>query len=91
MLATLPWGWKLVTVGSGQRRRARRGLVRVPLAGVLLLLLAGAISCGGGASGGTTQSNPGTPTGSYSLTVTATVTSGATTLKHNLTLTLNVQ
>ncbi|MGB9464813.1 MAG: hypothetical protein WBR10_06845 [Candidatus Acidiferrum sp.] len=61
-------------------------------AAVLIALLAITITSGGCANGNTPPpANPGTPTGSYNLTVTATLTSGATTLKHNLTLTLNVQ
>jgi len=56
----------------------------------LAALLTLAVSCGGGGNA-TTPSNPGTPTGSYSLTITATLTSGAASLKHNLSLTLNVQ
>jgi len=59
----------------------------------LALMLVAAIwlpSCGGGSST-TTPPNPGTPAGTYSLTVTATMTSGATTLTHNLSLTLKVQ
>ena len=59
----------------------------------LPLVLATVMSaCGGGTSGGGAgPSNPGTPAGTYSITVSATFTSGPTTLKHNLTLTLKVE
>ena len=58
-----------------------------PLLGVLLLLgVAGAISgCGGGSSG--SSSTPGTPTGSYTVTVTGT--SGSITQTTSVSLTVN--
>jgi VCBS repeat-containing protein len=48
-------------------------------------------ACGGGGGGGGGGGNPGTPAGTYTLAVTATVTSGTATLTHqtNLTLTVN--
>jgi FG-GAP-like repeat/Protein of unknown function (DUF1573)/FG-GAP repeat len=69
--------------------RRPRGLepVRLRLVTALLfvaLLATGALtSCGGGP-------HPGTPAGTYNLTVTARVTSGSATLTHNTTLTLTV-
>src|SRR5439155_11941200 len=58
----------------------------------LPLMLAIVMSaCGGGGGSGGGPSNPGTPAGTYSITVGATFTSGSTTLKHNLTLSLNVE
>jgi VCBS repeat protein/HYDIN/CFA65/VesB family protein/centrosomal CEP192-like protein len=54
----------------------------------LLLLSLGWTACGGG--GSTESHNPGTPTGTYSLTVSAMYTSGSTTLKHDVTLKLTV-
>jgi outer membrane protein assembly factor BamB len=65
-----------------------------PLSPVLLVLgatvLAAALwaSCGGGASGRMT--NPGTPTGSYTLTVTGSSAYNSTTLTHSVTLQLVV-
>ena len=58
-----------------------------PLAGALLLVLLWA-ACGGGGGGG--GGNPGTPLGTYTLTVTGTVTTGSDNLNHGLTLTLKV-
>jgi uncharacterized YccA/Bax inhibitor family protein len=58
------------------------------LAAMLLMALVWA-GCGGG--GSPVVHNPGTPAGTYSLTVTGTVTSGSNTLKHNLTLNLTVR
>jgi hypothetical protein len=40
--------------------------------------------------GGTVTSNPGTPAGTYTLTVTGTTGSGTSTLSHSVILTLNV-
>jgi hypothetical protein len=52
-----------------------------------MLGLALSASCGGsGATGGA----GGTPAGTYTLTVTGTMTSGTTTLQHNVALTLTV-
>jgi len=56
----------------------------VPLASGLLLTLALA-GCGGG-----TPSNPGTPAGTYTLTVTGSMGSGSATLSHSVMLTLTV-
>ncbi len=61
----------------------------VLLASGLLLTLALA-GCGGGSSVSTPPSNPGTPAGTYTLTVTGSTGSGAATLSHSVTLTLNV-
>ena len=77
-------------VGAWPRRSGPLRVIQVAGAVALAALLTLAVSCGGGGNA-TTPSNPGTPTGSYSLTITATLTSGAASLKHNLSLTLNVQ
>jgi len=51
-------------------------------------------ACGGGSVGGggasNPPSNPGTPAGSYNLTVTGSVTSGSSILQHSMTLSLTV-
>ncbi len=55
---------------------------------VLLLTLLWA-ACGGG--GTTTVHNPGTQAGTYSLTLTGTVTAGSNTLQHSITVKVTVQ
>ena len=63
------------------RVSCRRSNIVLLIAALLLLLaLAG---CGGGG-------NPGTPPGTYSLTVTGTVGSGSSALTHGVAVTLNV-
>jgi subtilase family serine protease len=74
-------------VFSGNRRRTVRGLRLLSLIAVLALSTLWMPACGGGSS---TPSNPGTPTGMSSVTVTAT-TGGASALTHSVTITLNVQ
>jgi hypothetical protein len=54
---------------------------------VVMLVSMTLASCGGGSA---PPLNLGTPAGTYSLTVTATATSGSATLAHNITLTLTV-
>jgi len=78
-------------------RRRRHGAYasRPTLAalGAALLLMLALLGCGGGgggAGGGGGGSTPGTPAGTYALTVTATVGSGSPSLSHNITLTMTV-
>jgi hypothetical protein len=65
----------------------------LPIAAGWLLTLALA-GCGGGGAGGggsTTPPNPGTPAGTYTLTVIGTVGSGSSFfVSHSVNLTLNV-
>lgn len=71
---------------AGSRRRSLRGM---RLLGLIVLLGLSTLwlgSCGG--SGGT-QSNPGTPTGTYTITVNAT-TGGASPLSNSMSFTLSV-
>ena len=64
-------------------------LTRDPLLATLLLaLIWTAFGCGG--SNTPVVHNPGTPTGAYSLVVTATFASGPVSVQHDLKLTLTV-
>jgi hypothetical protein len=85
----------LVAMGWAIQRRNQRGVGRwqttvVVLAAGLLVTLALAGCGGGGSGGGGTPPNPGTPAGTYPLTVTGTTGSGSSTLSHIMTLTLVV-
>jgi hypothetical protein len=94
----VPVGWlalaALLSSATFAPRCRPRGLksVRIAFVTVLLfvtMLATGAlISCGGGS--GTPLPPPGTPAGTYSLTVTAMAASGSATLTHKTTLTLTV-
>jgi hypothetical protein len=75
----------LAVVGSWVRGTRRFAWATLAIAALGLMLWA---ACGGGGASG--PGNPGTPAGSYSLTIKATYTSGATTLQHNLNLSLTV-
>jgi hypothetical protein len=98
MLSGPPSNWTLMallgTLGllvsaawAGLRQRPLRRFV--PYGFALLILLA--VSTMQGCESSTHNGSGGTPPGSYSLTVTGTFTSGATTLTHTSKLTLNVQ
>lgn len=90
---TLP-GMVVGIIGVGIAPRNRRGRLLghiglVVVLGILLMLA----SCGGGGGGSTTTPpipKPGTPAGTYQVTVTGTSGSGATTLSHNTMITLTV-
>ncbi|MGB9107032.1 MAG: hypothetical protein WCC59_19910 [Terriglobales bacterium] len=81
-------------IGIGVAPRNRRGkllgyLGLVVVFGILLML----VSCGGGGGGSTTTPpvpKPGTPAGTYNITVTGTSGSGATSLSHFTQITLQV-
>ena len=84
LLAGVAWAAR-----GGQQLRAHRRIAFLALA-VGLFLTLGMMACGGGGAGRVTH-DPGTPAGTYNLTVKATLTSGSTTLTHNVALTLKVQ
>jgi hypothetical protein len=82
VLSFLPIGG-FVFIGWSQRRRS------VVIVVVVLLMLLMLVGCGGGAGGNTTsksQSAPGTPAGTYKVTVTAT----AGTVTHTVDVTVTV-
>ena len=83
MLAT-----ELIAVRQPASRRAWIPLVAVLLGLVLLPACGG--GGGGGGGGGTSPTNPGTPAGTYTLTVAGTYTSGGAADKHTLTLSLTL-
>jgi hypothetical protein len=87
-LAALVASATLALLGRPQGLKpVRIGLVTALLF-VAVLGTGALISCGGGP--GVPQPQPGTPAGTYNLTVTARATSGSATLGHNTTLTLTV-
>jgi hypothetical protein len=86
LLASVAWAVRAWREVEPSRRRR----VFVPLAAGLLLAVA-LVGCGGGGSSSSgPPPNQGTPAGTYNLTVTGTVGSGAAAVSHSLTLTLTV-
>jgi hypothetical protein len=84
LLAMMAWAVERENkLGLG---RSRSSIVLLASGLLLVLALAG---CGGGGGGGVTH-DPGTPAGTYSLTVTGTTGSGASAVSHNMTLKLTV-
>ena len=81
------WGFVLLT---GNRKRTWRGVHLLSLIAVLTLSVLWMPACGGGGSSTTPPSNPGTPTGTSSVVVTAT-SGGTAALSHQITVTLTVQ
>jgi len=99
----LPWPWllraaALAALGSLARAagarvqagaaRSRAGLI---ILAALLLFVGAMAACGGGGSTGLAPNNPGTPAGSYALTVTGKWASGSANLSHSVNLTLQVK
>ena len=83
----------LMLLASIERRYRSGGHAFLPRGrvalGTLTLLVTLWTACGGG--GSSVVHSPGTPAGTYTLTVTATVTSNSATLKHSENLELTVQ
>jgi large repetitive protein len=90
---TMP-GMVVGIIGMGVARRNRRGkLLRYIGLAVVLGILLTLASCGGGGGGSTTPPpipKPGTPAGTYQITVTGASGSGATALSHHTLITLTV-
>jgi hypothetical protein len=78
-------GFLGLVVSAGNRKRTVRGLRLLGLIAVLAVATLWMPACGGGSSS-SAQTNPGTPTGSTSVTITA----AAGTLKHSVQITLAV-
>jgi hypothetical protein len=74
----------LAGLAAARRRRTRWALLAAPLFCVLMW-----VACGGGGTELISQ-NPGTPAGTYTLTVTGTSTAGSTEVTHTISLTLKV-
>jgi len=77
----------LITAGASKRQR---GMIR--LLGLIVVLSLSALwitSCGGGSSGGGGGSNPGTPIGSYTITINATTSNAAISSSTKFTLKVN--
>ena len=79
----------LVVLISLVRWRQKQGLTWIQAIAVVILLNMGITlaSCGGGGGGG----NPGTPVGTYAISVSGSFISGSTTLTHSTNLTLVVK
>lgn len=93
-VALFVWLLTLATLGSFLAGRRVNRPIRIGSCVLALTLLATTVgvsttACGGGAGGGG-PSNPGTPAGAYTLTVSGTYTTGSTTLKHDVKLALTV-
>jgi hypothetical protein len=78
-------GFLGLVVSAGNRKRTLRGVRLLGLIAVLAVAALWMPACGGGTSS-STPTNPGTPTGSSPVTVTA----AAGTLKHSVPITLTV-
>lgn len=78
-------GFLGIVVSARNRKRTWHGMRLLSLIAVLALFTLSMPACGGGSSG--TMSNPGTPTGNSTVTVTAT----AGSLSHQVPITLTVQ
>jgi Bacterial Ig-like domain (group 3)/FG-GAP-like repeat len=74
--------------------RNRAGWMLAMIGGLAIAAAAGLTGCGGSRSssiGPTTPSDPGTPTGTANVTITATAVAGSTTIQHSVVVAVNVQ
>ncbi len=88
LYALLLPGFLGLVVAAGNRKRTSRGARLLSFIAVLALSVLWMPGCGGG--GNSTPSNPGTPAGSSTVTVTAT-SAGTPAISHPITITLTVQ
>ena len=82
----LLFAWILLLVAAGKHRRVRLAFGLL----VFAALATAFVACGGGSSTGPTGS-PGTPTGSYTVTVTGTSTINSASVTHSLNIPVTVQ
>jgi hypothetical protein len=78
----------IVLLWCPKQRFPRVQAIAITVALALTMLLS---SCGGGHSSTTTGGSPGTPAGTYTISVSASFASGSAALTHNTSLTLVVQ
>lgn len=90
-LALMMCGLLLAWMAGKRRRVPLRLSLATAVFSVLTLAVLSLAACGGGGSSSPPPGNPGTPAGTYILTVTGTLTSGAITQTHDVKLTLTVQ
>jgi len=83
----LLFAWILLLMAAGKRRRVKLAFSLLAFA----MLAAGFVACGGGSSSTPPPSSPGTPTGSYTVTVTGTSTINNSSVSHTLNIPLSVQ
>jgi len=86
-LALAAMAWAIRRWNQSGASRWRFLLLRLATGLLLMLALA---ECGGDGGSTPPTSNPGTPAGNYTLTVTGTAGSGSSALSHGVALTLNV-
>jgi len=82
----LLFAWILLLIAGGKHRRVKLAFGLL----VFAMLAAGFVACGGGSTS-TGPSNPGTPTGSYTVTVTGTSTINGATVTNTLNIPVTVQ
>jgi hypothetical protein len=83
----LLFAWILLLIAAGKHRRVKPAFGLI----VFAMLAAGFVACGGGSSGIGSQGSPGTPTGSYTVTVTGTSTISGATVTNTLNIPVTVQ